>query len=109
MSPEGTELVSGYLSRDKNIVAMTCSGMTVRPTGDSAVFPPIIGAPMPEGFNITAMIEGEGVLSVQVTHKQIISEGLGAVFRWIGEVSGGFDGGDNYNGAALYEQFTFTV
>ena len=109
MSPEGTELVSGYLARGNKIIATTCSGMTVRPSGDGAVFPPTVGVPMPTGFNITANIEGQGSMSVQVAHKQVISQQLGAVYRWIGEVSGGFDGGERYKGPALYEQFTFTL
>lgn len=64
---------------------------------------------MPEAFNIIAQVEGEGILTMLVTHKQVISEQNGTLWRWIGEVTGGFGNGTTWQGAALYEQFNFDV
>ncbi|KAJ3551131.1 hypothetical protein NM688_g4907 [Phlebia brevispora] len=110
VAPDGTELVSTYLSRDNKVISSTCDGATVRPVGDGAVFPPTPVSSMsePQGFNITAEVEGEGTLIMQITHKKVLSATPGTTWRWIGQASGGFGNGTTWDGPALYEQFTFS-
>ncbi|KAJ3551130.1 hypothetical protein NM688_g4908 [Phlebia brevispora] len=109
VSSDGTELVSSYLARDNQIISSTCGNATVRPVDGSAPFPPTPSSSVsePPGFNITADIEGEGTLIMQIASNQVVLAVPGMVWRWTGEASGGFGNGTTWQGVAFYEQFTF--
>lgn len=95
------------MTRNGQVVQSSCSGLSVRATGNNTAFPPVSGDGAPGGYHISMEVEGEGTLEVEVTHKSLISVQPGTSFRWTGSVTGGFGNGTNYTGPALYEQFTF--
>ena len=107
VSPDGSEHVSSYVARDGQILTASCSGITVRPTGANSTWPPMHGSGTPGGFHISANVEGEGALEIDVTHKTLIAADPGTLYRWVGSVSGGFGNDTQWSGPALYEQFTF--
>lgn len=105
-APDGTQETGGYVARDGQVLTASCNGVTVRPTGANDVFPPAVGDSPPGGFHISAEIEGDGTLEVDVTHHNIVLSLTGAYYRWTGTLSGGFGKGTNWTGPALYEQLT---
>lgn len=107
VAPDGSEHVSSYVARDGEILTASCSEITVRATGANSTWPPVHGGGPPTGFHISADVEGEGMLEIDVTHKTLISVDPGTLYRWVGSVSGGFGDGTEWSGPALYEQFTF--
>ncbi|EKM52038.1 uncharacterized protein PHACADRAFT_262489 [Phanerochaete carnosa HHB-10118-sp] len=104
VSPDGSEHVSSYISRNGEVLTASCSGMAVSMTGTDNNFPPA----QPAGFHISARVEGEGQLEVDVMHKTVLTADPDvATYRWIGSVSGGFVNGTTWSGPALYEAFAF--
>ncbi|KAF7791461.1 hypothetical protein EIP86_002477 [Pleurotus ostreatoroseus] len=109
VSPDGSELVSSYVAKEGKILSSTCANATVRPVGTNAVFPPTANASLsePPSYNVTMEIEDEGTLIMQLVPTQVILSIPGTVWRWSGEILGGFGNGTTWHGVALYEQFTF--
>ena len=107
MSPDGTQHVSSYVASNGTVLTASCDGLTIRPTGDNDVFPPVSGNGAPGGFHISMDVPGEGTLEVDVTHKLLEYVDYGTVYRWVGTLNGGFGNGTEWTGPALYEQFTF--
>ncbi|EKM52035.1 uncharacterized protein PHACADRAFT_150957 [Phanerochaete carnosa HHB-10118-sp] len=111
ISPDGSEHVSSYISRKGKVLAASCSNMTVRPTGANSVFPPVFGSGPPGGFHISAYVEGEGQLELDVNHTTLIlGDSNITMYRWSGMVRGGFKDdrhGITLDGPAMYELFAF--
>ena len=107
MLNDGTEQSSNYVVQDGKVLAASCSGASVRPTGSNAAFPPVHGGAPPSGFAMNMTIPGGQTLQIAVAHTTVIAAEEGTFYRWIGELSGGYVGGATWNGTALYEQFAF--
>jgi hypothetical protein len=104
---DGNEYVSSYASLDGEIIASSCSGIKVRPTGSNSQYPPVIGSGNPEGFYIELDLADGNVLEVNVTIA-VVTADVGLYSRFTGSLSGGVQGSAIYQGVALYEEFTFT-
>lgn len=106
MNLDNSEGASGYVSQNNQILAATCSGTRVRPTGRHAVYPPNSKTPLPDGFAVSMNVPGHGVLQINLKNEEINDQSDGQSTRWLGTATGGF-GGQQYQGIAIYEQFTF--
>jgi hypothetical protein len=104
---DGNEYVSGYASLDGEVIASSCSGIKVRPTGVNSQYPPVIGSGSPGGFYIELDIADGNVLEVNVTTALVVVD-AGSYSRFTGSLSGGVKGSTIYQGVALYEEFAFT-
>ncbi|KAH8586970.1 hypothetical protein B0O99DRAFT_585157 [Bisporella sp. PMI_857] len=104
IAPNGTEYVSSYASLNGSIVAASCSGIKVRPTGKNSQFPPVVSSGNPQGFHIELNLGNEGIMEIDVNSTLVIADVV-LYTRWIGTLSGGIRGGPLYEGFALYEQF----
>ncbi|KAJ3551129.1 hypothetical protein NM688_g4909 [Phlebia brevispora] len=109
IAPDGSEYVSNYAAKGGEVVTASCGGLTVRPTGANATYPPTPTSPAPEGFHIEQDIEGEGTLVVDVQNIRLITYVPDTAYRWFGNVTGGFGNGTQWTGAALYEAFAFAI
>lgn len=107
VDPHGKEAASGYVSQNGKILSASCSGARVRPTGRHAVYPPTSKTALPDGFSISMSVPGHGDFEVTLSNYEVIDQSDGMSTRWLGKVSGGFSGKQQYRGIGLYEQFTF--
>ncbi|KAI0698493.1 hypothetical protein BC835DRAFT_1334444 [Cytidiella melzeri] len=108
---EGNEGASGYVSQDGKILTSTCAGVRVRPTSltaSGAIYPPTPTTPLPDGFSVTIGVPGQGTFILAAQSSRVVSEGEGLDVRWVGTVSGGFAGQQQYKGIGMFEQFTFS-
>lgn len=105
LSIDGTESVSAYVALDGKIIFAACTGITVRPLGNSN-YPPKVNDKTPEGFSIEIDVGPEhgGQLVVNTTTEaHLLTSGLYNQFT--GKLSGGFHGREQFTGNALYEEF----
>ena len=107
VNPDGSEGASGYVSQNNKILAATCSGTRVRPTGRHAIYPPTSKTPLPDGFSISIDVPGHGTLELSLQNEQVIDQTVGLSTRWLGRVSAELGRQRYEGGIALYEQFTF--
>jgi hypothetical protein len=91
LAPNGTEYVSSYVSLNGSIIASSCSGIKVRPTGENSQYPPVVTSGNPEGFHIELDLGIEGVLEVDVKSTLTIADVV-LYTRWIGSLSGAISG-----------------
>jgi hypothetical protein len=103
----GNEYVSSYASLDGKVIASSCSGIKVRPTGVNSQYPPVSGSGNPGGFYIELDLADGSILEVNVTTAVVVVD-VGLYSRFTGSLSGGVHGSTIYQGVALYETFTFT-
>jgi hypothetical protein len=89
---------------DDQIIVAACSGITVRPLGNST-YPPKANDPTPVGFSIEIDAGPEhGLLVVNATvETHLLTSGLYNQFT--GKLSGGFQGQEQFTGNTLYEEF----
>ncbi|KAH0835258.1 hypothetical protein AYO21_07172 [Fonsecaea monophora] len=103
------EYVSGYLAKDGQIVASGCSGITVRPTGANSEYPPAPLQGDPSGFHIEFTTD-EGTFVADVVNEALAWDPpiiSGGYKRWVGNITGGFEGQEDYEGATVHEWFHF--
>jgi hypothetical protein len=114
--PTGSEYVSVYVAKDRDIVAGSCklTSIKVRPSGATDPYPPSLAGPSPSGnFNIHIDFGDEGTMIIDVTPSVeivVVPGPVGETYdRWTGKLKGGIVGKETYTGTAFYEQFTLTV
>ncbi|KAH7127333.1 hypothetical protein EDB81DRAFT_889134 [Dactylonectria macrodidyma] len=100
-----SEYTCGYLAKRARVLSKTCKkGLTVRPTGVNATFPPTGTSDEMTGFRLDfptryghfwADLHGEFVWSPQLPR--------GGYTRFAGQITGGFKGQKTYTGAGVYE------
>ncbi|KAG8165549.1 hypothetical protein KVR01_004101 [Diaporthe batatas] len=105
----GQEHFSSWVTKDGEVLSMSCADQAtlVRPWGDNSDFPPAIGQAAPSGFNISFdMDDGTKFLANFTT--ETVQWDLGGFYkRLLGPISGGIEGGEQYEGRSLCEQFQF--
>ncbi|KAI9816472.1 MAG: hypothetical protein M1827_001604 [Pycnora praestabilis] len=107
LTPNGTEYVSAYASLSGTILTASCTlaGLSVRPFGANATYPPT-PAGNPTGFNISMDLGAEGILDFAVEVVETLVQAPGGLYtRWTGALSGGIEGREALEGFALFEQF----
>ena len=108
MEKDGQEYVSSYAAKDGQVIAASCSGIKVRPTGHNDQYPPVVTSGNPQGFHIDLDLGAEGTLEVDVETNIVLADAV-LYSRWGGNVTGGVQGGPTYSGVALYEEFKFSL
>jgi hypothetical protein len=107
MGPSGDTAVSAYVAKAGQIVTSAYSGITVRPFGENSTYPPLTSTGAPSGYHITVDTP-EGVLTVDAHSDTMILGFSGDVYnRWVGKLTGGFNGSTDLQGVGLFEQFAF--
>ncbi|KKK19522.1 hypothetical protein ARAM_003490 [Aspergillus rambellii] len=108
LSPQGENYVSSYVAKDDEILVAQCSGITTRPYGENATYPPTAGEGAPTGFQINITLP-DGDLHLKATGRYIVAGYSGEPYtRWSGILSGIVDG-KNLSGPTIFEQFNFAT
>jgi hypothetical protein len=76
------------------VITYGCTGFTLTPTTD------------PGTYSVSIVIPGNGTFEFNVTEVATIAEIPPVYARNTGKITGGFVGGEQYSGVALYEHFT---
>lgn len=107
LTPSGSLSQSAYVSENGKILVTSCakSSITVRPFGKNAVYPPVVGTKVPDGYNVAIRLDDGKELEIQAKISQTILGGGGVYFRFTGGLTGGIKGGKKLTGTALFEQF----
>ena len=108
LGKDGTEYFSSYAAKDGKIIASRCGdgSIKVRPTGKNSQYPPKITSGNPEGLHIDLDLGDEGMLRVDVKANVVLADAF-LYSRFSGMLSGGVDGGPQYTGVSVYEEFKF--
>ena len=102
---DGNEYVSSYATLNGDVIASTCSGIEVRPTGNNSHYPPVASTGNPDGFHIDLNLSNGKLLSVDVTTMLVVVD-QPLYARYTGTLRGGVEGDvTTYTGVALYEEF----
>ena len=103
------EGVSVYLAKNDEIIVSQCSGLTVRPFGDGASYPPKVQDPEPKGLSLV-MDTPEGMINATLTVAQtILGKYPSPYYRWAGSIEGTIGGQEMESGVAFFEQFAFAT
>lgn len=102
---DGAEHVSSYVTHNGAVISASCQsgGVKVRPYGGNSTYPPQPTLSNPAGFTADFDLGSYGFLRANVTIKLELLN-LPAYVRYVGTISGGIDGGEQYSGKALFEQ-----
>lgn len=109
----GSEYVSGYVAANGSVLASGCAAgaAVARPWGANGTFPPDRTTGVPQGVGLVFELGDGEVLSANVTTGVLaVAVMLGAppqlaYMRALGSVVGGVEGGEVFEGRALFEQF----
>lgn len=108
VTPDGVEGGSTYISHNGTVISATCdTGLKVRPSMPTdTVFPPTTNTTAPDEFTLTLPVPGQGDMTLTTVNASIAVDRPGVFVRWVSKVTGEF-GGEELEGVAMYEQFTF--
>jgi hypothetical protein len=108
LSTAGVEYVSSYITSNGVVLAASnaAGSITVRPFGANSDYPPKITTGTPTGFTISATLS-TGQTFVANATIGVVAYNNGAYGRYSGAVTGGIQGGVQYSGKGLWEQFKF--
>lgn len=108
MTPDGKEYFASLIIEKGKIVSQSCepNSVKVRPWGENAEFPPVRGAAAPSGYSLRYAL-GEGSAFVANFTREVSQTETDFYKRMIGSFSGGIEGGEQYKGRALCDQFQF--
>lgn len=108
MTPDGKEYFASLITEQGEIVSQSCepNSVEVRPWGENAEFPPVRGATAPSGYSLRYAL-GEGSAFVANFTREVSQTETDFYKRMIGSFSGGIEGGEQYEGRALCDQFQF--
>lgn len=109
---DGTEYFSGYVAEDGAVLLAGCAGgaVTARPWGANDTYPPTATSGIMQGVEVTFDLGDGTTLSANVTTGTIVMDYENSVYiRALGSVTGGIDGGEVYEGRAMFEQFALTA
>jgi hypothetical protein len=102
---DGAEIVSSYVTHKGRVISAGCQdgGVKVRPYGGGCTYPPQPRLSDPAGFTADFDLGSDGFLRANVTITLSVHN-LPTYVRYIGTISGGIEGGEQYSGKALFEQ-----
>lgn len=108
VTPEGKEGGSTYISRNGTILSATCdAGLKVRPSAPAdSIYPPTPDTPPPDEFTFSLPVPGRSNMNLKTVNASLAISRPGVFVRWVSKVVGEFDG-EELEGVAMYEQFTF--
>jgi hypothetical protein len=110
LDPNGTEYVSGYVSKDGKVLSSSCTDNSVkaRPWGKNKEYPPTVTTGHPNGYDLVFDLGKDvGTFEARVTMTLVIAEGGPTYVRYLGTAKGGLKGGKPYTGVGLWEQFKY--
>ncbi|TLD08112.1 hypothetical protein PspLS_12127 [Pyricularia sp. CBS 133598] len=108
LSTNGKEYFSSWITKDGQVVTQSCqqNSVVVRPWGENSLYPPTLNLPAPSGLTMRYDLGSQGAFVANFT-REITSVPLPNYKRFTGSIVGGFEGGEQYEGHALGEQFQF--
>lgn len=107
----GVEYFSGYVAAEgaegAPVAFSSCmaEAVVVRPWGENSTFPPNVTTGLPQGLEVVSKLADGGVLRANVTTGTVVVGPESGYARALGRVVGGVEGGEVYEGRALFEQF----
>ena len=112
LDPAGTEAVSAYIAKDNEVLIASCTlaSISVRPIGQNATYPPLVGTGNPSGYHIEVDLGQDGTLTADVEVLGSLIEVNPEYGRFVGKMTGEvvpLDGDvtTGLAGMALFEQF----
>lgn len=104
----GKEHFSSWVTKDNKVVSQSCdtNAVVVRPWGENNDYPPLPGMAAPSGYTLRYDMGYEGILTANFT-REATQMDTDTYKRLIGSFSGGVEGGEQYEGRSLCEQFQF--
>lgn len=102
---DGTELVSSYVTHNGEVISSGCrsGGVKVRPYGGDSDYPPQPTLDDPAGFTVEFDLGNKGLLKANVTITHDVNN-FPLYVRYIGTITGGIEGREQYTSKALFEQ-----
>ena len=106
----GGERAGAYLSKNGKILTNSCAAgaSKVRPFGGDDTYPPTVFTEAPAGFNIEFDLGEKECFNATVTTDKLVYGGSGGYARWMGEMRGSLNGGQEKTGVAMFEQIAVT-
>ncbi len=107
-----TEYVGAYVARDGEIILGTCQdgAVKVRPHGRNSDYPPQPSSGVPEYLTVEFNMGDGKRLVANVTTELIVVPSDDQIYgRYVGRVSGGIVGKEQFTGKAIWEQFKYAL
>jgi hypothetical protein len=105
---DGKEYFSSWITEVGDVISYGCkpNSALVRPWGENSRFPPARGTPAPSGYSLRYDLGQNRTFVANFTRGvNIIDNDF--TKHIIGLFSGGFEGGEQYEGRAMADQFQF--
>lgn len=112
LDASSTEYFSGYIAINGTVLSSSCGtdAVTVRPWGANDTYPPTATSGIMQGIEVVFELDDGTTLSANVTTGTIVMDYDDSVYiRALGSVVGGLEGGESYEGRAMFEQFALTA
>ena len=110
LTTAGEEKTTAYVAKDGKILLGTCQpgSLKVRPWGKNSEYPPVPTTGVPEGLTVDFDLGAEGKLHANVTTKVVVIPSDNFIYgRYVGPITGGIVGGEQYTSNTMWEQFKY--
>ncbi|KAH8660443.1 hypothetical protein BX600DRAFT_523392 [Xylariales sp. PMI_506] len=107
----GNEHFSGYVAKDGEVIGSSCNpnAVVVRPWGDNSAYPPTLFTGAMQGIEAKFDLGSNGTFIANVTTGLALVDDVLVYIRTLGTVEGGLEGGEQYKGRALFEEFKLNL
>ncbi|WYZ37662.1 hypothetical protein EsH8_II_001168 [Colletotrichum jinshuiense] len=108
LTKDGKEHFSSWITKDGKVFSQSCKpdSVVVRPWGENSEYPPTPKLPAPSGYTIRYDL-GHGKAFVANFTRESIQLSTNTYKRMSGPIVGGVEGGKQYEGRSLCEQFQY--
>ncbi|GKT48754.1 tyrosinase ustQ [Colletotrichum spaethianum] len=108
LTQDGKEHFSSWITKDGKILSQSCQpkSVIVRPWGDNSEYPPYPKLAAPSGYTIRYDLDGGSSFVANFTRENI-QLSTNTYKRMTGTIVGGVEGGEQYEGQSLCEQFQY--
>jgi hypothetical protein len=106
LDQDGKEYYSSWITRNGKVVSQSCKdkSVVVRPWGGNTEYPPEPNAAPPAGFTLRYDLGNGKFFSANFT-REVDGQTIDIYKRFSGSLTGGLEGGEQFKGRALGEQF----
>lgn len=108
LTNDGLEHFSSWITKDGEIFVQSCEqdSIVVRPWGENSEYPPPRGSGVPGGYSLRYDLGADGIFVANFT-SEALNFGSPVYGRYVGSIVGGMEGGEQFEGKALCEQFQY--